>query len=77
MALPKKNKIARFLKPTPNLNAQANRSAQAKLTGLYLLELRTRHAVTQSTLPRRKLVVSIEPGKSPDSPRPIRITYHT
>ena len=77
MALAKTNKIARFVKQPRGLEGKPIRDLHGKPTGLYLLELRTRHAVTQSTLPRRKLVVTVEPGSGPDSPRPIRITYQS
>jgi hypothetical protein len=77
MAQPKTNKLARFVKQPRGLDTTPSRNAQSKSTGLYLVELRSHHAVTKSTLPRRKLVVTVEPGNGSDAPRPIRITYHT
>jgi hypothetical protein len=76
MASPKTNKLARFVKQQPRgLQRPSSRETPGKASGLYLVELRSHHAVTQSTLPRRKLEVTVERAASPDSPRPIRITY--
>jgi len=72
----KTNKIARYVKDPP---AQARRdkgSAPAKPSVLYLLELRSHHAAAQSPLPKRKLVITIEPKDSANGfSKEIKITH--
>lgn len=72
----KTNKIARYVKAPPALERQGRTNGQTKPSGLYLLELRSRHAEAQSPLPRRKLVITIEPKYSTDgSSKEIKITH--
>jgi hypothetical protein len=72
----KTNKIARYIKNPPELERQDKRGAAAKPSGLYLLELRSRHAAAQSPLPKRKLVITIDPKDSAnDSTKEIKITH--
>jgi hypothetical protein len=72
----KPNKIARYVKESHALDGASPRGAQAKPSGLYLLELRSHHAVAQSPLPKRKLVITIDPYGGPDgSPKPVKITH--
>ena len=76
MAKAKTNKIARYVKETRGLEAVSHRSGPSKPAGLYLLELRSRHAVAQSPLPKRKLVVRVDSkGRLDTVSKPIKITY--
>jgi hypothetical protein len=72
----KTNKIARYIKNPPELERQDKRGAPAKPSGLYLLELRSRHAAAQSALPKRKIVITIEPKDSDNgSSKAIKINH--
>ena len=72
----KTNKIARYIKDPPALDRQDKRSGPAKPSVLYLLELRSRHAAAQSALPKRKIVITIEPKDSANgSAKEIKITH--
>ena len=76
MVITKTNKIARYVKEPRGLETTSHRSGQSKLAGLYLLELRSHHAVAQSPLPKRKLVLKIELKDRLDAaPKLIKITY--
>jgi hypothetical protein len=71
----KTNKIVRQVSALKVVDRPVTPSSQSKPTGLYLLELRSRHAATQSPVPRRKLIVTVETGGSSDGlPKPIKIT---
>jgi hypothetical protein len=73
----KTNQIAGFIKSPNGLARPPVRGPQTKPTGLYLLELRSHHAVAQSPLPRRKLVISINVAESSNAtPKTIKI-FHT
>jgi hypothetical protein len=75
--MPKKVKIERFIKigtgaevPPPQ-----SQSPRAKLSGLYLLALRSRVAESQAPIPKRRLTIHIDPKLDPDGrPVPVRIT---
>ncbi len=76
MAMTKTNKIARYVNETRGLEAASHRSGPSKPAGLYLLELRSHHAVAQSPLPKRKLIVKVELNARLDAaPKPVKITY--
>ena len=73
----KTNKIAGFIKGPNGLERIPSRSAQTKPAGLYLLELRSHHAYSQSPVPRRRLVVTLDPQDSSHSgPKTVKI-FHT
>jgi hypothetical protein len=63
----KTNKIARYIKDPPALERPEKRSAPARPSVLYLLELRSHHAEAQSPLPKRKIVITIDPKDSAHS----------
>jgi hypothetical protein len=72
----KTNKIARYVKEPPVPQRAMARSANPKPNGLYLLELRFRHAETQSPLPKRKFAISLTPRDSADdAPKQIKIRF--
>ncbi len=74
--MPKPNKIAAYVKEPPVMQRATARSAAPKPNGLYLLELRFRHAETQSPLPRRKFAISVAPRDSADdAPKQIKIRF--
>ena len=73
----KTNKIARYVKGPQGLERSLNRSAQAKQSGLYLVELRAHQASPQTPVPKRKLVITVDLKDHPDiAPKPIKI-FHT
>ena len=72
----KTNKIARYVKEPPGLERRDKGGAQAKPSGLYLLELRSLHAGAQSQLPRKKIVITIEPKNFPaDFSKEVKIKF--
>ncbi len=74
-ALAKTIKIAKYVK-TPRVESRPPAQRRPTKPGLYLLELRSHVAGTQSPLPRRKLVITIDPtGGERGLPKPIKITH--
>jgi hypothetical protein len=72
----KTNKIARYVKELPVPGRAVARSAQPKSAGLYLLELRFRHAEAQSALPKKKFTIRVDLREKADaSPRQIKIRH--
>jgi len=68
-------KFAKYVKTPREESRPLNQRRPAK-PGLYLLELRSHAAGTQSPLPRRKLVITIDPtGGEWGLPKPIKITH--
>ena len=75
-AMPKANKIARYFKVFPVVTDAATRGSHSKPAGLYLLELRSHHAEGQSSLPKRKLVITVDPEAGPEKlPKVVKITH--
>ncbi len=68
-------KIAKYMK-IPRVEGRPFIQRRPVKPGLYLLELRSHAAGTQSPLPKRKLVITIDlsSGES-DLPKPIKITH--
>lgn len=69
-------KIEKYIKP-PRIEARPllGQRRPAK-PGLYLLELRSHAAVTQSPLAKRKLVITIDLSDGERNlPKPIKITH--
>jgi hypothetical protein len=72
----KTNKIARYLKDPPALDRQEKHNGAAKPSVLYLVELRSRHAEARSSLPKRKIVITIDPqDPAHSSSKEIKITH--
>lgn len=70
-----KLKIAKFAKIARELDRAVQRGS-GKPTMLYLLELRSHLAQVQSPLPKRKLVITMDPNGSHNSrPEPIKIRH--
>jgi hypothetical protein len=70
-----KIKNAKFMKKVPIGDIMPLRR-QAKPTGLYLLELRTRAAQAQAPLPKKKLLITIDPRNIHEGrPQPIKIKH--
>lgn len=68
-------KIAKYMK-TPRIEARPLSQRRPANPGLYLLELRSHAAGTQSPLPKRKLVITIDlSGGERGLPKPIKITH--
>ncbi len=68
-------KIAKFVK-TPRIEGRPLPQRRPTKPGLYLLELRSHAAAAQSPLPKRKLVITIDPtGGEFGHPKPIKITH--
>ena len=68
----KTNKIARYVQESQVTERPLNRGPQSKPTGLYLLELRSRHAETRAAVPRRKLVIKID---FTEAAKPVKIIH--
>ena len=67
-------KIAKFVK-TPEIESRMLAQRRPARPGLYLLELRS-HAAAQSSVPKRKLVITIDPeGGESGNPKPIKIRH--
>jgi hypothetical protein len=76
MGMAKTNKIAGLIKKANGSDRPAFRSGQAKPPMLYLLELRSHHAHAQSPVPKRRLVVTIDPQHGPHSvAKPVKIFH--
>src|SRR5260370_31529779 len=70
-----KIKIAKFAKIARELDRAVQRGS-GKPTMLYLLELRSHLANVQSPLPRRKLVITVDPQAGQNGrPEPIKIRH--
>jgi hypothetical protein len=70
-----KIKIAKFAKIARELDRAVQRGS-GKPTMLYLLELRSHLANVQSPLPKRKLVITIDPQAGQNGrPEPIKIRH--
>ena len=70
----KKVKNARFIREFHYSDAAHLRREPLKPSGLYLLELRAH--LTNSILPKRKLVINIDSQECEDgNPKPIKITH--
>ena len=70
-----KLKIAKFARIARELD-RAVRRGSGKPTGLYLLELRSHLSQVQSPLPKRKLVITIDPQAGHNGrPEPIKIRH--
>ena len=70
-----KLKIAKFVKVARELDRVVRRGS-GKPTGLYLLELRSHLAQVQSPLPKRKLVITMDPqGGQNGHPVQIKIRH--
>jgi hypothetical protein len=70
-----KLKIAKYAKIARELD-RAVRRGSGKPTGLYLLELRSHLAQVQAPLPKRKLVITIDPHAGHNGrPEPIKIRH--
>jgi len=68
-------KIAKYVKP-PRVEGRPLIQRRPAKPGLYLLELRSHMATSQSSLPKRKLVITIDPnGGELALPKPIKITH--
>lgn len=68
-------KIAKYMK-APRVEARPLAPRRLAKPGLYLLELRSHMAGTQSPVPKRKLVITIDPsGGEFGLPKPIKITH--
>lgn len=75
-AMPKANKIASYFKVSPVVTGATVRDAHSKRAGLYLLELRSHHAEAQSPLPKRKLVITVDPEAGPEKlPKVVKIRH--
>jgi hypothetical protein len=69
-------KIAKYVKEPRGLDRQTVRRGSMKPSGLYLLELRSHVAESQSALPKRKLTITIKPAETQDlRPKPVKITH--
>ncbi|MDB6021718.1 MAG: hypothetical protein JWQ04_1575 [Pedosphaera sp.] len=72
----KTNKIVRTVKVSPVLAGALPREAHSKPAGLYLMALRSHHVEARSPLPRRKLVITVDPENGPEGlPKVIKITH--
>lgn len=68
-------KIAKYMK-TPRVEVRPLAPRRPAKPGLYLLELRSHMAGAQSPVPKRKLVITIDPsGGEFGLPKPIKITH--
>lgn len=72
-----KSKITKLIKELRKPESPAIRRGMAKPAGLYLLELRSHAARAQSSLAKRKLVITINPNAAGQDgrPQPIKITH--
>lgn len=68
-------KIAKFVK-APQIEGRPLTPRRAAKPGLYLLELRSHAAAAQTSVPKRKLVITIDPnGGEFGNPKPIKIRH--
>ena len=73
--MPKTNKIARFAGGTARAEIPPAQPPHSKLSGLYLLALRSHVAQSYAPIPRRKLTIHLAPKPDADGrPIPIKIT---
>jgi hypothetical protein len=71
-----KIKIARLARDARPADRPSAPRPPDKLSGLYLLALRSRVAHAQQLVPGRKLVIPIEPpGSAETAPEPVDITH--
>ncbi len=72
----KTNKIARYVKEPPVLERPTSRGNQSKPAVLYLVELRSHHAEAHTAVPKRKLVINLDPADGTEAaPKPIKINH--